>query len=108
MTVSILAMIGFAIIIMIAGQSSEKLSEIPWDDWTHAALIIGISGVATLLYAKLGFLITMSLLVFGLLTIVERKTIVAAASFAVALTLFAYWLFGIALKAPLERGILWF
>ena len=26
----------------------------------------------------------------------------------IGLTLFAYWLFGKALKAPLERGLLWF
>ncbi len=36
----------------------------------------------------------------------ERKSLWAAATYAVLLTLFAYLLFGIALKAPLERGLL--
>lgn len=101
-------MILFAAGIVINGQRNEKLSEIPWSDWKHAVLIILISGIATLLYATLGFILTMTLLVFSLLVIVERKALWAAATYAVLLTLFAYFLFGIALKAPLERGLLWF
>ena len=50
----------------------------------------------------------MSLLVFALLVIVERRNLLRAAAYASALTLVAYWLFGNALKAPLERGLLWF
>jgi hypothetical protein len=50
----------------------------------------------------------MSLLVFALLVVVERRGLVPAALYSIALTLFAYWLFGKALKAPLERGFLWF
>ena len=50
----------------------------------------------------------MSLLVFALLVIVERRHVLIAAAYSIALTLFAYWLFGIALKSPLERGVLWF
>ncbi len=50
----------------------------------------------------------MSLLVFALLTIVERKPVLPAAIYAATLTVFAYWLFGIVLKAPLEHGVLWF
>lgn len=98
----------FAAGIFINGKSQEKFSDIPWSDWRHAALILGVSGIAVSVYAWLGFLITMSLLVFALLTIVERKHVLPAAAYAASLTLFAYWLFGIVLKAPLEHGVLWF
>jgi hypothetical protein len=101
-------MIACAFIVILTGRDSEPVSDIPWTDWSHAALIIVISSAATLLYGTLGFLITMTLLVFGLLTIVERKRFLPAASYAILLTVFAYWLFAIALKAPIERGILWF
>jgi hypothetical protein len=50
----------------------------------------------------------MSLLVFLLLLVVERRNALAAAAYAIGLTLFAYWLFGKALRSPLEQGILWF
>ncbi len=101
-------MIVFALVVLLAGHDSEALRAMPFGDWSHAALILGITAVAVTLYARLGFLITMPLLVFALLTLIERKSAVAAAIFSVTLTLFAYWLFGKALKAPLERGLLWF
>jgi hypothetical protein len=34
--------------------------------------------------------------------------VVRAAAYSIGLSVFAYWLFGIALKSPLERGLLWF
>jgi hypothetical protein len=61
-----------------------------------------------LAYRPLGFLITMALLVFALLVVVERRNVLIAAGYSIGLTLFAYWLFGKALKSPLERGLLWF
>jgi hypothetical protein len=39
---------------------------------------------------------------------IERRNVLIAAAYSIALTLFAYWLFGKALKAPLERGLIWF
>jgi hypothetical protein len=100
-------MIAFGAIIAIIGVHSEKLSDIPWSDFSHAGLVIVIAAVATFLYSRLGFLITMPLLVFALLAVVERRNLVMAAVFSVSLTLFAYWLFAIVLKAPLERGMIW-
>jgi hypothetical protein len=46
--------------------------------------------------------------VFSLLVIVERRGLLPAAIYSIGLTVFAYWLFGKALKSPLERGLLWF
>jgi hypothetical protein len=100
-------MLAFAITIIAAG-GSEKFSAIDWSDKTHAALVVLITAVAVALYQTLGFLITMTALVFTLLVVVERKKVLPAAAYSVALAGFAYWLFGIALKAPLERGVLWF
>lgn len=100
-------MILFAALIIAASAASEKLTQLPWSDWSHAALVAGITAIAVSLYTTLGFLLTMSFLVFTLLAVVERKNIFVAAAYACGLTLFAYWLFGIVLKAPLERGIFW-
>ena len=76
-------------------------------------IIIGmVSGAVTAaaiaLYEWLGFLATMSLLLFSLVFIVERKPILPAAVFSVGVTVFAYVLFGTLLKSPLPRGIFWF
>ena len=98
----------FAAIIVADAGSSRPFAELDWSDRLHAVLVVVIAGVAIALYQRLGFLVTMALLVFTLLTVVERRGLVPAALYSVGLTVFAYWLFGIALKAPLERGILWF
>ena len=78
------------------------------DSAEHAAFVVLATAVAITLYRPLGFLITMTLLVFSLLVLVERRNVVRAAAYSVGLSVFAYWLFGIALKSPLERGLLWF
>jgi hypothetical protein len=101
-------MMAFAVLIIATGRESPPLKSLDWSDSGHAALLVLITGIAVSLYQTLGFLLTMSLLVFGLLIVVERRKLLPAATYAVALTIFAYWLFGIALKAPLEHGLLWF
>jgi hypothetical protein len=92
---------------MISGRHGETLADIPWSDWSHAALVMMIAAISTWLYNRLGFLVTMPLLIFSLLVVVERRNLIAAAVYAIGLTLFCYWLFAIALNAPLERGSLW-
>jgi hypothetical protein len=101
-------MMAFAAAVIIGGAASRPFAEVDWSDRSHALLVLGITAAAIALYQTLGFLITMALLVFTLLVVVERRKLLPAAAYSVGLTAFAYWLFGIALKAPLERGLLWF
>jgi hypothetical protein len=101
-------MIGFAVIIFGIGRSSQRLAELDWSDRWHAILVVLITAAGIYAYQRLGFLVTMSLLVFTLLVVVERRNPLIAAAYGIGLTLFAYWLFGKALKAPLERGVFWF
>jgi tripartite tricarboxylate transporter TctB family protein len=101
-------MIVFAIVTVAGAKDSAPFADLDWSDRWHAILLVGITAVAVSLYQTLGFLITMTLLVFTLLVVVERRGLIPAALYSVGLTLFAYWLFGKALKAPLERGFLWF
>jgi hypothetical protein len=101
-------MIVFAAATIIGGAESQPFADIDWSDRWHAVLLVGITAVAVSLYQTLGFLITMALLVFTLLVVVERRALINATLYSVGLTLFAYWLFGKALKAPLARGFLWF
>jgi hypothetical protein len=103
-----LMMLFAAAIVATARRDSPPFSTIDWSDRSHAILVLVITAIAVALYQRLGFLITMSLLVFSLLVVVERRHVLPAAGYAIGLTLFAYWMFGIALKAPLERGLLWF
>jgi hypothetical protein len=101
-------MMAFAGVLVVGASESRPFSQIDWSDRGHAALVVLTTAVAVRLYQPLGFLIAMTLLVFALLVVVERRNLLPAAIYSVALALFAYWLFGKALKSPLERGLLWF
>ena len=101
-------MMAFAAAIVATGRTSPPLREIDWSDRWHALQVVLITAAGIFAYQRLGFLITMTLLVFALLVIVERRHPLIAVAYSVGLTLFAYWLFGHALKAPLERGLFGF
>jgi hypothetical protein len=101
-------MIGLAIAVTAGAAASQPFANIDWSDGGHALKVVLIAAAAIVAYQPLGFLLTMSILVFALLVIVERRPLHYSAAYAITLTLFAYWLFGKALKAPLERGILGF
>ena len=59
-------MILFAVVLIVSSGSSREVATIDWSDRTHAALVVLATAVAIMLYRPLGFLITMSLLVFSL------------------------------------------
>ncbi len=96
-----------ALLVLRAGEG-KPFAEIEWSDAVHAGKLIVITGVAIGVYQRLGFLVTMTGLVSTLLVVVERKHVLAAAAYSLFLTGLAWWVFGTALKAPLETGILGF
>ena len=101
-------MIVFGIALLFGAAASQPFAEIDWGDRNHALLLVIISGLGISVYQWLGFIVTISLLVFTLLVVVERKNVLRAAAYSVGLTMIAWWVFGTALKSPLETGILGF
>ena len=101
-------MLAFGVIVLLRAGESPPLAEVSWADLAHAARVIAVTAGAIALYEWLGFLVTMSLLLFSLIFIVERKPLLPALAFSVGVTVFAYVLFGTLLKSPLPRGLLWF
>ena len=102
------AMLAFGFILLARARGSPPLGAIAWDDFPHAVRLIAITAACIAVYTWLGFIITMSLLLFGLTCVVERKPIISAALFSLGVTGFAYGLFRVALKSPLPQGVLWF
>jgi hypothetical protein len=101
-------MIAFGLILMARARESPPVATVPWSDLPHALRVIAITAAAVALYSGLGFIITMSLLLFCLLFAVERRPLLPAAAFSVGVTVFAYVLFATLLKSPLPRGLIGF
>ena len=104
----LVVMIAFGIALVIGAATSQPFAGIEWSDGNHALMVVVIAGIAVTFYQMLGFILTMTLLVFTLLIVVERKPVLHAAAYSIGLTMLAWWVFGKALKSPLEQGILGF
>jgi hypothetical protein len=101
-------MILFGLALVANAGASPRLAEIEWGDFPHALRVIALAAIAIALYTRLGFILTMSLMLFGLIFAVERKHIAPAAAVSIGVTLLAYLLFNTLLKSPLPRGIMGF
>jgi hypothetical protein len=98
-------MMGFGLVLILRGAESAPFNSLRWQDGKHALLVVLITAAAVALYQTLGFVVTMTLLLFALLVGVERRNPLIAGPYSIAVVVLAYLLFGSVLKAPLERGI---
>jgi putative tricarboxylic transport membrane protein len=98
-------MILLAASLMLRAGESPPLATLGWGDARHAARVMLITAVAVALYPTLGFIVTMTLLLFTLICVAERRNALAAAGYAAGITLLTYLLFSVALKTPLDIGI---
>ncbi len=101
-------MLLFGLALILGAAKSQPFAAIDWSDGSHALKVVVITAGAIASYQTLGFIVTMMLLVFVLLVVIERRPVHYAGAYAIALTVIAWWVFGKALKAPLETGILGF
>jgi len=100
-------MILFGAMLLLRGGASAPFSEIAWGDLTHAVRVLAITAAAVALYTTLGFIVTMTLMLFALIAF-EGRNLIAAAVYSLGISVVTYALFTIVLKSPLEQGILGF
>jgi hypothetical protein len=92
---------GFGAILAIRGRESPPLADIAWSDFPHAATVVAASVVATALYTVIGFVLSMTLLLFVLLYFIEHRKLWPSAAVSIGVTIGSYYLFNTLLKSPL-------
>jgi tripartite tricarboxylate transporter TctB family protein len=97
----------FGVLLIARAGQSPPFAEISWGDLPHAARVLAVTAAAVALYTTLGFIITMTLLLFVLVAL-EGRNLFAAAAFSLGISLSTYVLFTVALKTPLEQGLFGF
>jgi hypothetical protein len=107
-TLAIALVMLFGLVLVLRAGESPPFADIAWDDLGHAARVAALAAAAIALYTTLGFLVTISLMMFALTFGVERRPLLTSALFSVGVTGVAYVLFSILLKSPLPRGLLAF
>jgi hypothetical protein len=100
-------LVGFGALLAIRAHESPPLARIPWNDLVHAATIVATSIVAVSAYTVAGFIPTISIMLFVLIYIVERRNIWSALAVSIGVTLGSYLLFNTLLKAPLPPTPFW-
>jgi hypothetical protein len=100
-------MILFGLLLILRGGAAEPFAAISWSDLPHAVRVFAVTAAAVALYTTLGFIVTMSLMLFVLIAW-EGRNLIAAAAYSIGISLLTYGLFTTVLKQPLEQGILGF
>jgi hypothetical protein len=100
-------LMAFATLLVLRAGESPPLAEIAWGDFHHAATVMAAAAVATALYTVIGFVLSVSVLLFTLLYFVERRPFWRALAVSVGVTVGSYLLFNTLLKSPLPPMPFW-
>ena len=91
-------------VIAVQGGRAPRLAAVGWQEWRHAAAIIAVCAFMALAFERLGYRLTVAAACVLLLTLVERKSAVAAVIFAASMAFGTYYLFDTLLRVQLPRG----
>src|SRR5918993_141682 len=94
-------LIVFGLIIIAMGVRAPRMSSVRWDEWRHALGILVACMFAALALERLGYRGTLTVVLFSLLFVLERKKAWFAAVFALALATGTFFVFDTLLRVPL-------
>jgi len=100
---ALLLLVG-GIAIAALGGHTPPFATLAFQEWRHAVAIFVACAFAALALERLGYRLTVLLVLLFLLGVVERKRPVATVVFAVAFATGTYFLFDTLLRVPLPRG----
>jgi len=100
-TLIIALMMAFGAVLLVRAGESPLLGETSWSDLPHAVRVGVVAAAAVALYTTLGFLLTVPLLLFTLIFVVERRPILPALVVSLGVTALTYVLFTRLLKTSL-------
>jgi Tripartite tricarboxylate transporter TctB family len=100
---AILLLIG-GLAVAALGGDTPRLESLGFGEWRHAVAIFAACAFAALALERLGYRLTVLLVLLFLLGVVERKRPVVAVIFAVGLAAGTFFLFDTVLRVVLPRG----
>ena len=99
-----LLLLFFGILLVALGGRSPRPGETGWSEWRHAVAILATCAFAALALERLGYRLTLVVVLGFLVGIVERKGILLTAALALGLPLGSFYVFNTLLRVPLPRG----
>ena len=98
----------FGVFVVFTGGRSLLLSSISWTEWRHALAILGASLFSVFAIERLGYRLTVLLVLSFLIKVVEKRGWVLSLAFAFTLSFGSFFLFYTLLRVPLPEGPLGF
>ena len=92
------------LLIALWGTRSAPLAEMKWPEATRAVLILVACGVATLVLERIGYRLTVIVLLIFLLGVLERKRPLPVALVALGFSFASYYVIGDLLRVPLPQS----
>lgn len=99
-----LLLIVFGVAVALMGSRGQRLSEIGWHEWRHAVGIFAACAFSAWGLDRLGYRLTMGVVLAFLLLVLERKGIILTAALTLAIAWGSFLLFDTLLRVPLPRG----
>jgi len=98
----------FAVLILLTAGQAPKLSSLRWTEWRHALAIFVACVFSVFAIERLGYRLSMFLMLGFLVKFVERRSWISTLIFAFSLSFGSYFLFYTLLRVPLPQGPLGF
>ena len=98
----------FAVLLVLTSGRAPLLSSINWTEWRHALAILAASLFSVFAIERLGYRLTVLLVLGFLIKLVEQRGWILSLSFAGALSFGSFFLFYTVLRVPLPQGLLGF
>jgi putative tricarboxylic transport membrane protein len=94
----------FGLVLFAFGGRAPRLAEAGWQEWRHVVAIFGVCTFAALALERIGYRLTVAIMLLAILRLVEQKATVVALAFAIVVAQASFFLFGSVLRVPLPRG----
>jgi hypothetical protein len=98
----LLLLFGVALM-LLAGRAADSRT-VGLSEWRHAVVILGACAFAALALERLGYRLTMVLVLVVLVGLVERRGWLTTVAFALAMAFGSHYFFDTLLRVPLPRG----
>lgn len=99
-----LLLIVFGVAVFVMGSGARTLREVGWPEWRHAVAIFAACAFAAWGLERLGYRLTMAMVVGFLLLALERKGWVLGIGLTLVMAWGSFYLFDTLLRVPLPRG----
>ena len=93
-----------AVFLVLTSSRAPSLSSISWTEWRHAFAILAASLFSAFAIERLGYRLTVLLVLGFLVKVVEQHGWVVSLSFAFSLSFGSFFLFYTLLRVPLPQG----